>query len=167
MNIIRNRNRNRNFNKLNLIIMKSNVTKTEKKETKNVILESKKLLNDNQIIESSENLDDVNFENLLITLSKNIKQTSNTKEKMYKIEVDKKIRQSLRKKRNKFFDNIIFFASNNLKEDLKKEINLFDKFYKETYLLNDYSLNSIVQNNSDDDTKLKCKLVIEIIKRNK
>ncbi len=147
--------------------MKTNATKTERNEIKNVISESKKLLSDTQIIELSENLDDLNFNELLKKASANIKQTSNTKDKMYKIEVDKKIRQTLRKKRNKFFDNIIFFASNDLKTELKKEIKSFDTFYKETYLLNDYSLNSICQNNSDDDTKLKCKLVIEIIKRNK
>lgn len=141
--------------------------KTEKKEIKNVISESKKLLTDKQIIELSENLDENNFENLLNNLSKNIKQSKSSKDKMYKIDVDKKIRQKIRKDRNKFLDNIIFYQSQNLKDDLKKEINLFDKFYKQTYLLNDYSLNSICQNNSDDDTKLKCKLVLEIIKRNK
>lgn len=145
--------------------MKTNVTKAEKKETKNVILESKKLLTDKQIIELSENLDESNFNDLLNKLSTNLKQTKSTKDKMYKIEVDKKIRMKIRKERNKHFDNIIFFQSQNLINELKMSINLFDKFYKETYLLNDYSLNSICQNNSDDDTKLKCKLVLEIIKR--
>lgn len=147
--------------------MKANATKTDKKEIKNVISNSKQLLSDKQIIELSENLDEVNFDNLLNNLSKNIKQTKASKDKMYKIDVDKKIRMKIRKDRNKFLDNIIFYQSQNLKDDLKKEIKSFDKFYKDTYLLNDYSLNSICQNNSDDDTKLKCKLVLEIIKRNK
>lgn len=145
--------------------MKANATKTEKKEIKNVISESKKLLTDNQIIELTENLDENNFINLLNKLGQNLKQTKTSKDKMYKIEVDKKIRQKIRKERNKFFDNIIFFASRDLKTELKLSIDLFDKFYKETYLTNDYSLNSIVQNNSDDDTKLKCRLVLEIIKK--
>lgn len=144
---------------------KKNVS--NKKEVKNVINESKKLLNDSQLIEFSENLDDLNFENLLKKQSANIKQTTSNKEKIYKIEVDKKIRMKIRKERNKYFDNIIYFCSNELKTELKKEIENFNKFYKETYSLNDYSLNSICQNNSDEDTKLKCRLVLEIIKRNK
>lgn len=148
--------------------MKANATiKTDKKEIKNVISESKQLLSDKQIIELSEDLDETNFDLLLNKLGQNLKQTKTSKDKMYKIEVDKKIRQKIRKDRNKFLDNIIFFATSDLKTELKKEINSFDKFYKETYLLNDYSLNSICQNNSDDDTKIKCKLVLEIIKRNK
>lgn len=148
-------------------IKKQTEKKAINKELKNIVNESKNLLNDNQIIELSENLDDVNFDNLLNNLSKQIKQIKSSKEKIYKIDVDKKVRMQIRKKRNKFFDNIIFYQSNNLKTELKNEIDLFDKFYKDTYSLNDYSLNSICQNNSDTDTKLKCKLVLEIIKRNK
>lgn len=51
--------------------------------------------------------------------------------------------------------------------ELKNEINLFNEFYKETYLLNDYSLNSICQNNSDNETKIKTKLFLQIVKNNK
>lgn len=146
---------------------KLNKEKVVKNNSKELINESKKLLTDKQLLEFSENLDDVNFENLLKLKSANLKQTTSTKEKMYKIDVDKKIRMQIRKKRNKFFDNVIFFKANNLNTELKKEIESFNKFYKETYILNDYSLNSICQNNSDDDTKLKCKLFLEIIKRTK
>ena len=65
---------------------------------------------------------------------------------------DKKLRQVLRNKRNSFANNIILYAQkkelNNLKESLKN----FNSFYKESYSLNDYSLQSISSNNRDEET---------------
>ena len=84
--------------------------------------------------------------------------------KVIKIDVDKKKRQILRKQRNKFVDNVLFFKSQKNNVELKKEIESFNKFYKETYILNDYSLNSICQNNSDNETKIKVKMFLQIVK---
>ena len=138
-------------------------------QTINEILNSKNLMNDENLLNLDlENLDNVNFESLIKEVSKNIKQKKETsKEKLYKIEVDKKQRQILRKKRNKFIDNILFFYTQKQNKELENEIKEFEKFYKETYLLNDYSDNSIMQNNSDNETKIKVKLFLKIVKNNK
>lgn len=139
------------------------------KNVMNEILNSKNLMNDENLLNLDlENLDTNNFNLLVNQLSKNIKQKKeSSRDKLYKNEVDKKQRQILRKKRNNFIDNIILFHSLKNEVELKKEINLFDKFYKENYLLNDYSINSIMQNNSDNDTKIKVKIFLEIVKKNK
>ena len=135
----------------------------------NEILNSKNLMNDENLLKLDlENLDNVNFESLIKEVSKNIKQKKETsKEKLYKIEVDKKQRQILRKKRNKFIDNVLFFYTQKQSKELENEIKEFEKFYKETYLLNDYSDNSIMQNNSDNETKIKVKLFLKIVKNSK
>lgn len=146
-----------------------NLKSVKNQNVKNIIETSKNLLNDGNLLNLDlENLDNANFDLLVNELSKNLKQKKETsKDKMYKIEVDKKQRQILRKKRNKFVDNVLFFQSQKMTNELKNEINLFNEFYKETYLLNDYSLNSICQNNSDNETKIKTKLFLQIVKKHK
>jgi hypothetical protein len=147
--------------------MKTNVKNV--KEVKEIISTSKNLMNDDNLLNLDlETIDDANLDLLVLELSKNIKQKKETsKDRMYKNEVDKKQRQILRKKRNKFVDNVLFFHSQKMLVELKNEINLFNEFYKEVYLLNDYSLNSICQNNSDNETKIKSKLFLQIIKNQK
>lgn len=147
--------------------MKTNVKNV--KEVKTIIETSKNLMNDDNLLNLDlENLDNANLDLLVLELSKNIKQKKETsKDRMYKNEVDKKQRQIIRKKRNKFVDNVLFFQSQKMNVELKNEINLFNDFYKEIYLLNDYSLNSICQNNSDNETKIKCKLFLQLIKNQK
>jgi hypothetical protein len=147
--------------------MKTLAKKSEnKKELKEIIATSKNLFNDENLLNLDlESLDTNNIDLLVSELSKNLKQKKESnKDKMYKIEVDKKKRQILRKQRNKFVDNVLFFHSQKNEIELKKEIDLFNTFYKETYLLNDYSLNSICQNNSDNETKIKTKVFLQIVK---
>ena len=141
----------------------------EEKNVMNEILNSKNLMNDENLLNLDlENLDTNNFDLLVNQLSKNIKQKKeNNRDIIYKNEADKRQRQILRHKRNIFINNIILFHSTKNETELKKEINLFDKFYKENYLLNDYSINSIMKSNSDNDTKIKVKIFLEIVKKNK
>lgn len=77
-----------------------NVKSVKNQNVKNIIETSKNLLNDDNLLNLDlENLDNTNFNLLVNELSKNLKQKKETlKEKMYKIEVDKKQRQILRKK---------------------------------------------------------------------
>jgi RNA processing factor Prp31 len=147
--------------------MKTNVKNV--KEVKTIIETSKNLMNDDNLLNLDlDSIDNANLDLLVNELAKNIKQKKETsKDRMYKNEVDKKQRQILRKKRNKFVDNVLFFQSQKMLVELKNEINLFNEFYKEVYLLNDYSLNSICQNNSDNETKIKSKLFLQIIKNQK
>ncbi len=147
--------------------MSTTAKKSEnKKEVKEIIATSKNLFNDENLLNLDLDSLDTNNINLLVDeLSKGLKQKKESnKEKMYKIEVDKKQRQILRKQRNKFVDNVLLFHSQKNEIELKKEIDLFNKFYKETYILNDYSINSICQNNSDNETKIKVKVFLQIVK---
>lgn len=131
---------------------------------------SNKMTNEKILDLDFENLDLNNLKSLIKT---NVKTKSiSTKEKMYKFEREtltkeqiKKERSKIRKMRTKFASNILHFFSNDLKDNLKKEIVLFNKFYKETYLLNDLSIGSIAQNNSDKETLIQLNLMLQIIKK--
>lgn len=146
---------------------KTTANKVESK--KEILLNSKNVLNDEKLLDINlDDLDSKNFDELLNSLASNIKQNKTEKEKIYKKEnLTKSERQTLRKKRDRFINNVILFASNKDNDNLKKEINLFNEFYKENYFKNDYSENSIRQNNSDNDTKIKVKLFLQIIKKSK
>jgi hypothetical protein len=76
---------------------------------------------------------------------------------------DKSLRTKLRHKRNSFANNIILYAQNKDLVNLQKEIKDFNSFYKETYVLNDYSLKSISDTNSDSDTKILLNMMLDII----
>lgn len=134
-----------------------------------IVKNSKSLLNDNDLLELDlSNLDSQNFENLILKMQEKAKKEKLVKNKkgrssIYKIDTDTKIRRNIRKERN-FLLNEILINSNNQKE-LKKSIDNFDKFYKDTYILNDYSLNSICSENSDINSKSFCKISLEIVKR--
>lgn len=136
------------------------------KGQKNVIRESKKELSDNELLELNlESLDSDNFDSLISSIKEKAKKEKlvkgeKGKSKMYKIEVDTKIRRKLRNQRNYLLMDIINNANNP-----KKEIETFEKFYKETYTLNDYSLNSIANENSDKNSLAFVKVGLEIIKR--
>lgn len=142
--------------------------KTNKNEIKE-ILNSKNLMNDENLLNLDlDSLDSNNLDSLINNVSKNIKQkTVSQKDRLYKIEVNKQKRQQIRKKRDAHINNVLFLYSQKNNVELKKEIDLFDKFYKETYTLNDYSDNSIMQNNSDNETKIKVKIFLKIVKDSK
>jgi hypothetical protein len=77
-------------------------------------------------------------------------------------EVGKKFRNKLRNQLRRYANNIFVFAKTKNVESLEKEINLFDKFYKENYRINDYSFSSIT--NTKNEVKEKdIKLMLEII----
>lgn len=76
---------------------------------------------------------------------------------------DKSLRTKLRHKRNSFANNIILYAQNKDLVNLQKEIKDFNSFYKETYVLNDYSLKSISSNNRDKESELLLNMMLSII----
>jgi len=65
--------------------------------------------------------------------------------------IGKAWRASQRKKLERFEGNIFFYAKANNIEKLLSEIESFNKFYKDTFLRNDYSIDSITQ--SKDNAK--------------
>ena len=131
---------------------------------------SKVMINEKILELDFENLDLNNLKSLIKT---NVRTKSiSTKEKMYKFERNdltkeqiKKERSKIRKQRTKFCSNILHFFSTDLKDNLKKEVVLFNKFYKETYLLNDYSISSLAQSNSDKETLVQLNLMLQIVKK--
>lgn len=146
------------------------VTPVTKKEVQN--LDLSKLTNE-QLLEI--NLDEVNLYDLLEkneSLKKQIKKASkDRKDDLYKNvpkgEAGKSQRSKLRRKRNLFISNVIEAFTKKDNATLKKEIEAFNKFYKENYLLNDYSFNSLSRTNADADTKVNINLFLQILKRNK
>lgn len=82
-------------------------------------------------------------------------------EKDINSEKGKQYRNKCRNIRNRFANNILSFAKQNEvlkgKFDVSKltnEVKEFNKFYKETYLLNDYSFKSISQAKEEDEKEL-------------
>lgn len=77
----------------------------------------------------------------------------------------KNFRNRIRTKRNTYIENVFrFFEAGNTKE-LKEEFESFNKFYKETYLVNDFSLESLTRKNSDKSTQARIKLFFHTLKK--
>lgn len=74
-----------------------------------------------------------------------------------------RLRTKIRNKRNSFANNIIFYAQNKNLIELQKEIVSFNSFYKETYILNDYSLKSISSTNRDEESTILLNMMLDII----
>lgn len=147
--------------------MKTTVKKTETNEEIEAILNSKNIFNEDNLLNLDlENLDLNNLEKIVGEISKNVKQKKeNKKDSLYKNNPDKGQRQKLRHKRNYYVDNMIFHFNNKNVNEVKNCFNEFKKFYLENYILNDFSESSIMQNNSDNETKIKVRLFLAICKK--
>lgn len=120
-------------------------------------------------------LDKLNLDDLKNLTKKEIKIEKNkgNKDVLYKFQLNdklstdkqKKERMRLRRERNKFLNNIIFYFNENNTSETKKEIKNFIDFYKKEYVKNDFSFESLSANNSDDETKIKIKVVLQLIKK--
>lgn len=141
---------------------KSNVNKGNKGMNKVTINESQKMINDSELLD--KNLDEINFESLLSELEeKSKKEIKGKKESQYKIPVSTSIRKKLREKRDILMNEIL--VNRNDSKKLKSAFNTFDIFYRETYSLNDYSLLSMCSNNSEETTKVRLQLILDLMKR--
>lgn len=162
--------------------MNANVTTSEKqiKENKeNAIAKSKEAIKNSQSISKSildidlNNIDADNLKDLLNKSSVKINKEVNERFKMYKFETlsltdkeEKRKRTKIRKQRNKFIENVLYFFQTDKKNELAKEIKEFISFYKSEYCLNDFSLKSLANDNSDKDTKEKIVFMLKIISLN-
>lgn len=75
----------------------------------------------------------------------------------------KKFRQSLRTKLERISNNIFFYTKTKEESKLIAEIKLFTSFYKENYLVNDYSLTSL-SDSSNEAKKRDLTLLLDIAK---
>ena len=107
------------------------------------------------------------------------KNTKQAKAQMYSVKkfnaffntsiekIDKKERQKIRRTRDRFVNNILFYFAEKMQSELKKEITEFQKFYTSVYIVSDYSLESLASNNSDKETKVNIRLALQVIKQSK
>lgn len=80
---------------------------------------------------------------------------------------EKLMRKKIRKTRNNFFNQVLFLFKSENQKELKGAIKSFMEFYKETYLVNDLTLSSIVDSRTDKDMVIKATLFLQVIKNNK
>lgn len=143
-----------------------NVTKKETEKKKEEVKNTSKNIS---LLESDlSKLDSTNLELLISQTTEKAKKEKLIKgkkgsSKMYKIEVNTKIRRQLREKRNELIWDILNNSKNS--KNPKNQIDEFDKFYKEFYTLNDYTLDSLCRKNSEDNSKELVLLGLEVIKR--
>ena len=150
--------------------MKNSQSTAEKNvsTTKNVATEKKSNLLD-------INLDSLNFDKIekKIQIKTKIEEKkSSSKDLIYKFQLDnnltdkqkKSLRTKLRNKRINFEKDIILNYSNNNNTELKKEISNFIAFYKENYILNDFSLYSLISNNTDTEKMKRTDEALNVIK---
>lgn len=98
--------------------------------------------------------------------TKNLKSSSGRNESIYKKEIyndipkdkHKNLRTKLRKISENFAKSILAETNTTKLEQLKKD---FCEYYKAIYMLNDFSVNSICSNNTDEQTKENYKKMFE------
>ena len=139
-------------------------------------------------VEKTNNAENVNNENVVVKQTAKVKANEKLlsiidkslfvtakgqqKESVYKNShfVDmsdrekKAFRRKLRSIQESFIESILNFKANNQTEQLKKIIAKFDDFYKEYYLLNDYSLYSICSANTEFNKQQQISKALQIIK---
>lgn len=155
---------------------KNTVINTESKK-ENLVINSKKNVAKKQVAKKeSKKVDEVtkiNFAKFAERLSKVVVSEKKKKEHLYiypenftlqmiNNEEGKKFRNKKRNIVKRFVANILtYFKTKNI-ELLKKEISSFQIFYKESYLKNDYSINSI--SNAKDEKTSDIVLMLDIVK---
>lgn len=119
------------------------------------------------------NLDEVNVYDLIEknqALKVQLSKRKDKKESIYKKDIqnenesDKNFRQRIRKIRNGYLDNVINAVNTKDTKNIETSLNSFISFYKDTYLLNDFSINSLSRNNADKNTLAKIKIVLHLAK---
>lgn len=122
------------------------------------------------------NLDDINLFDL-VSNNKNLKvkltAKSDKKSNLYKRdaqksnESDKNFRARIRRERNNLLNKITLALDLKSQKDLDLAADELDKFYKDNYLVNDYSLNSLGRLNSDKDTLAKINIAFSYLRNRK
>lgn len=153
--------------------MKNSATTTNvKKDVKNIVKTDNNNVDANNLEQLKKSLQDFKKD------AKNLEKFSKaTKEKsiLYKFQLNaeklsfedaKKLRQKNRNKLFSFCRNICFFFLSDNTTELQKSIKDFEIFYKETYIKNDFSLQSIF-NGREEDKKKDLQKMLDIIKLTK
>ena len=148
----------------NKIVKANTKKKALANKTNETILKTTKTKNI-EVLEKKENLTKINLSKFKNELEKKVLENTkkdkqllyiypdelNTKEKINSL-LGKKFRQNTRNKLERFSNNIFIYAKTENIESLKKEIEDFKIFYKERFVKNDFtkeSLSSSTKNESD------------------
>ena len=118
---------------------------------------------------------DVSFNDMLNEFKTSSDAKANKVSTLYKDEVyadlnkkeKKAFRMKIRRKRNNILKDIISFHKAKDAKAKAEALKTFNSFYKTFYKLNDLSLNSLCNTNSDDDTKALINEALLIIKKAK
>ena len=132
-----------------------NTTNKKVTTTKNVATNKKVATTEKKSNLLDINLDSLNFDKIekKIQIKTKIEEKkSSSKDLIYKFQLDnnltdkqkKSFRTKLRNKRINLEKDILKYYSENNNSELKKEISNFIAFYKENYILNDFSLYSLI-----------------------
>jgi hypothetical protein len=154
-------------NVLNASTTEKKVLNLNTKENQKKYLDAKKdsIKNDTKI----ENLDFITLKNSVSKIKVVEKNTKGNRNKMYKFEYSnlskqqtKSLRTKARNERNIFLNNLILnFQKDNISE-CKKIVKEFKDFYIKTYVLNDYSVISLSNNNRDKDTTILIETFLKV-----
>lgn len=87
----------------------------------------------------------------------------NFTEKMINEKEGKQFRSKQRNKIKTFANNISLHAKYNKIEELKKEVKNFVEYYKATYRINDFTINSISQKDAEKTSDIE--LMLTIVKK--
>ena len=150
------------------------VAKVSKKETAKKAKKTTSKKESKKEVETTS----LNLDSVLKSLDKSLFVTISgmNKENVYKLDVFKdcitdRDKKTIRRKLRNILENFIssFLKYSELKDTnkikaLKKE---FDSYYKQVYRLNDYSLNSLISNNTDIKKKEQTEKMLLIIKNEK
>lgn len=137
------------------------ISKSQSDELLNVDLDNKGLMNQlaKMTIKDSNESSNANMFRFDTLIPK-----YNTLKEEEKKKVTKQLRKKARKLRNMYINNILFNFKAKDNKELKQVVKSFNQFYKEYYVLNDFSIKSICRNSSDNDTLIKCTLAFQVIK---
>lgn len=102
-----------------------------------------------------------------------VSNSGQNKENIYKKDIfshcitdndNKRIRRKIRNTIDSFCSSFIAYKANGQTDKLKQLKNQFDVFYKTVYIKNDYSIESIVSNNTEINKKNNIIKMLSIIK---
>ena len=152
-------------------------------KTLKALEQEKKVLNNTKKVDSIINVDLDNkslmTELMKITIKDNVKENVqmfrfetlikgfNSLDKEEQKKKAKQIRKKARKLRTMYCNQLCNSFKNKETKELKQTIKSFNSFYKEYYVLNDYSIKSLCRNSSDNETLILVTLALQVVKNNK
>lgn len=134
-------------------------------------METKNISKEKATIKANESI----LNNMMQTIDKSlfVSNSGQNKENIYKKDIfshcitdtdKKRTRTKIRNTMDSFCSSFLAYKANSQTEKLKALKNQFDVFYKTVYLKNDYTIESIISNNTEINKKNNFIKMLSIIK---